>query len=275
VFAQLVANPTTATTTGYAPGLRAASSPFAGRISALVRSRLGSITAAVFNLNDGKTWSLEPDDLQATASIVKVDILATLLAEVRPSGALPSAAVRATAAEMIEESDNDAATKLWDAVGGHSAIKAFDQKLGMEHTSPSSCLDCPGFAWPGWGLTTTSAGDQVTLVRSLVSPNRWLSRAQRRWALALMENVVPEERWGVSNGAPASVIVALKNGWVPLPSGLWQIDSIGWVDGQGRDYVAAVLATGNPSERYGIDTVNAIASVLYANLGPNNPKESV
>jgi hypothetical protein len=34
-----------------------------------------------------------------------------------------------------------------------------------------------------------------------------------------------------------------------LPAGTdWQVDSIGWVSGRGRDYLIAVLSTGNPTE---------------------------
>ena len=245
-----------------------ASSPFAVGINSYLGSRLGRVTAAVFDLNTGRTWLLRPGDMQATASIVKVDILATVLAHERPPGGLPSAEVQTTAAAMIEESDNDAATDLWHVAGGHAAIQAFDRQLGMYHTIPSTCLECTGFAWPGWGLTLTTAADQVTLIRDLVSSNPWFSTVQRKWVLGLMEQVVSAERWGVSSGAPAGVLIALKNGWVPLQSGLWQIDSVGWVDGRGRDYIAAVLSTDNPSEEYGIDTVDNIGADLYAELGP-------
>jgi hypothetical protein len=78
---------------------------------------------------------------------------------------------------------------------------------------------------------------------------------------------VAAERWGVSSGVPANALVALKNGWVPLAPGLWQIDSIGWVDGGGRDYVAAVLSTGNAREQNGIETVDTIVADLYAGPG--------
>jgi hypothetical protein len=82
----------------------------------------------------------------------------------------------------------------------------------------------------------------------------------------MMEHVVAYERWGVSSGVPSGVVVALKNGWVPLPSGLWQINSIGWVHGAGRDYIAAILSASNPSEDYGIETVDDFGSDLYAAL---------
>ena len=68
---------------------------------------------------------------------------------------------------------------------------------------------------------------------------------------------------------PAGTTVALKNGWVPIPpTNHWQINTIGWVSGHGRDYVLAVLSADNPSEGYGIETVDHIASTIYAKLRP-------
>lgn len=44
---------------------------------------------------------------------------------------------------------------------------------------------------------------------------------------------------------------------------LRQINSEGWVSGGGRDYLAAVLTAGNPSEQYGIDTIDALSALLW------------
>ena len=126
-------------------------------------------------------------------------------------------------------------------------------------------MSCPGFPWPGWGLSTTVPGDQLTLLRRLVEPNSLLSSSERTYALSLMENVAPDQRWGVSGGVPAQVTVALKNGWLPLNSANtdWQINSEGWISGGGRDYLIAVLSTGNPSEQYGIDTIDQLAAMVW------------
>ena len=64
--------------------------------------------------------------------------------------------------------------------------------------------------------------------------------------MEFMENVTPGQRWGVTGGVPPQAMVALKNGWLPLNSARtdWQINSIGWVKGSGRDYLMAVLTTG-------------------------------
>jgi hypothetical protein len=70
----------------------------------------------------------------------------------------------------------------------------------------------------------------------------------------------------VSGGVPPGTTIAVKNGWLPFGAN-WQIDSIGWIDGHGRDYVLAVLTAANPSEAYGIDTIQGIASYMYQSLG--------
>ena len=169
---------------------------------------------------------------------------------------------------MIEVSDNDAATALWNAVGGPAAIAKFNTSIGMTETTPSNCLTCAGFPWPGWGLTTTTAADQITLLRHIIAPNSEIDQSNRDEAVDLLENVTVSERWGVSGGVPPGVNVALKNGWVPLPDSLWQINSIGWINGDGRDYLIAVLTDGNPTEDYGIATIDALSSLVWTALTP-------
>ena len=197
-------------------------------------------------------------------------MLETLLAERADGGGTGlSASDRTLAEQMIEDSDNDAATSLWYAVGGAARIRSFNARAGLTDTAPSSCVVCPGFAWPGWGLTTTTPDDQISLLRQLVTPSSVLPPAAREYALSLMEDVTPSQRWGVSGGVPAQVTVALKNGWLPLhgTGSDWQINSVGWISGGGRNYLMAVLSTGNPSEQYGIDTIDELAAMVWQRMG--------
>jgi beta-lactamase class A len=231
-------------------------------MTSYLAGRAGTVTAAVYDLRTGQTWTLGPGQPQAAASIVKVDILETLLAA-QPDGL--SATDRALAQSMIENSDNDAATALWNAAGGPAGLHSYNLSVGLRQTMPSACLSCAGFPWPGWGLTTTTPADQVLLLRQLFQ-GPLLSPADRDFAMSLMENVEPDQRWGVSAGVPAGVRVALKNGWVPLtaPDANWQVNSEGRIAGDGRNYLVAVLATGNPSEQYGIDTIDTLSALLWS-----------
>jgi Beta-lactamase enzyme family len=250
------------------PGAGTYRDPLGAAAASYVTTRAGVIVAAVYDLRTGQTWQLGRGQPQDEASVVKLDVLETLLAERDRTGTGLSASDQALAEQMIEDSDNDAATSLWDEVGGAGSIRSFNSAAGLADTAPSSCVNCPGFPWPGWGLTTTVPRDQLTLLRALVEPNSLLSNTERSYALSLMENVTPGQRWGVSGGVPAQATVALKNGWLPLNSADsdWQINSVGWISGNGRDYLMAVLTTGNPTEQYGIDTIDQLAAMVWHDM---------
>jgi hypothetical protein len=246
-------------------------SPFA-TLSSYLANRAGQITAALYDKRTRKTWVFHPGVRQDTASIVKVEIMGTALWEAQQGKPL-SAAERALMIPMIENSDNNAATKLLAAVGGPSAVQRFDRRAGLYNTTPSRKKYIPGTSLPGWGLTTTTAFDEVRLISRFAYPNSVLTAASRQYGLNLMRHVESGQAWGVSGGnygVLSGATVALKNGWLPhqfATSSDWQINSIGWISGHGRDYVLAVLTNHNPSETYGIDTIDTIARRIYAELG--------
>lgn len=214
-------------------------------------SRSGSVSVAVYDSVAGRQWVWRPHDRDYTASIVKVNILAALL---HRQGQL-SGPQQSLARKMITESDNDAASALYVEIGGAAGLDAFNKQAGLDQTMASS----------SWGLTTTSARDQVKILRLLATPNDLLSRSQRRYELGLMRSVVNAQCWGVAAGVPASADVALKNGWLPLSGargGGWQLNSIGFVRGSGRRYFIAVLAH-SPSYRYGLNTIEQISRLVW------------
>jgi hypothetical protein len=117
-----------------------------------------------------------------------------------------------------------------------------------------------------WGLTEETPQDELTLLRLIANAGKVLSTASRRYVLWLMDNVIASERWGVPYDAPSSLTVAVKNGWLPYPSGDdWHINSLGVFRGHRILYEVAVLTSGNSSEDYGIGTIQAAARVI--NLG--------
>jgi beta-lactamase family protein len=237
--------------------------PFSTAVEGYLAGRAGTVLAAVYDVRTGESWRLGDGPAQDEASVVKLDILETLLNG--SNGAGLSADDQALAQQMIEDSDNDAATALWYAAGGADGLSAFNAQAGLTRTTPSPCVECVGFPWPGWGLSTTVPYDQITLLKRIIGPSSLLTSAERSYALSLLENVTPDQAWGISAGVPAGVTVALKNGWLPLNDADtdWQINSEGWVSGDGRDYLISVLTTGNPDEQYGIDTVSQLSSLVW------------
>lgn len=190
-----------------------------------------------------------------TASIVKVDILAALLLQHQHAGTQLTSAQRDLATEMIEESDNDAALALWDTIGGGPGLASADKALGLGHTTPGS--------GELWGLTQTTAADQITLLRAVYGDGDGsaLSEASRDYISGLMHSVIAEQRWGVSSADSDGGDYALKNGWLPRSAtGLWDINSIGQVEHDGHTLLVAVLSGGHASEQDGISLVERVAA---------------
>ncbi|MGD0741953.1 MAG: serine hydrolase [Acidimicrobiales bacterium] len=225
-----------------------------------LRTRRGDITAALYDMENHALYLYRPGVTEQTASIVKVDILETLLHQEQATYRPLDTDDEYLATGMIEESDNDDATDLWDEVGGAAAVARYDSLARLTDTAPNT----EGY----WGETMTTALDQVRLVEHLVFANKLLDATSRAYELHLMENVIPYDRWGICAGPPAGVTVALKNGWVPIVDDDWQINSIGYVNGQGRAYIVAVLTNGNLTEDYGISTIGGISRLVWSRLAP-------
>jgi hypothetical protein len=92
---------------------------------------------------------------------------------------------------MITRSDNGAASALWDE-DGRSRLQRFLDAAGMIHT----VLGPDG----AWGLTRVTAADETRLLWLLLRSNLVLDNASRDYALALMADVVPAQRWGFRPG---------------------------------------------------------------------------
>ncbi|WP_165975105.1 serine hydrolase [Nonomuraea deserti] len=216
----------------------------------------GELSVSVLDLPTGLSYSYNRGLRAATASIVKVDIVIALLLKAQRQGRGLTAWERSTAARAIRVSDNAAASALWSAIGGASGLAAANRKLGLRHTRPG-----PGGAW---GSTTTSAADQVRLLKALSSAASPLSAKHRRYVLGLMGNVVPEQAWGVSAAGRGDAGVALKNGWLPRlrDGGRWTVNSIGRVRDRGHTFLIAVISRRNSSMGVGIKAIERVSRLV-------------
>ena len=194
-----------------------------------------------------------------SASVVKVTILGALLRNALDQHRYLTDTEAARASEMITMSDNDAASELWDALG-RGYLQHFLHLAGMKQT----VLGPGGY----WGLTQITAHDEMLLLRLLVTRNRVLDPASRRYALGLMAQVTPSQRWGVPAGAPARLTVHVKNGWLPLPDHGWRVHSIGCFTARRGDYSIVVLTQNNPTMASGIRTIETIARAIHHELNP-------
>ncbi|MFJ6987082.1 MULTISPECIES: serine hydrolase [unclassified Streptomyces] len=195
-----------------------------------------------------------------TASIVKVDILAALLLRAQDADRELTATERTYAAAMIRRSDNDAASALWKVIGEADGLDAANERLGLTGTEGGRDLL--------WGLTQTTAADQLTLLEQVFGTDSALDADSRAYLRKLMGSIVEGQRWGVSAAADGSAW-ALKNGWLPrTATGLWDVNSIGRVTSGGRELLVAVLSDRSVSQEKGIALVEAAAKAAVSVFAP-------
>ena len=226
-------------------------------IQAAQRGRVSTVAVAVNDPGLGLGCWLNRFSSFDSASVIKVTILAALLRKAEDQHRQLTATEAALARSMITMSDNDAASDLWAELG-RSYLQHFLDVAGMRHT----WLGTGGY----WGLTQITANDQVVLLRLLLYGNAVLDPASRSYALKLMAEVIPAQRWGVPAGAPADLTVHVKNGWLPLATHGWRIHSIGCFTGHGNSYSIVVLTQDNPTMAYGVATIEAIAQAINHDL---------
>ncbi|MFE0330916.1 serine hydrolase [Streptomyces sp. Y2F8-2] len=210
---------------------------------------------AVLSMDSGESAAYG-DGTFDTASIVKVDILAALLLQAQDDGRHLTAQEKAHATAMIENSDNGSASALWTAIGGADGLDSANKRFGL--------TDTVGGEGTLWGLTQTTAADQLTLLRQVFEDDSLLSEASRSYLRGLMGDIAEDQRWGVSAAADGSAW-ALKNGWLARSTtGLWDVNSIGRVTVGGRDFLVAALSGGNSTKEKGISVVEAAARAAVA-----------
>jgi beta-lactamase class A len=235
----------------------------AARISRAIetarRHRVSFVAVEVDDPGAGVVCRLDSTSHFDSASVVKVTILGALLRKAQAEHRSLTRSERALAWAMITRSDNDAASALWDDTG-RAWLQRFLKRTGMTDT----------FLGPGgaWGLTRITAADETRLLWLLLTANRVLNTSSRHYALGLMADVIPAQRWGVPAGAPRRLVVHVKNGWLPLAPHRWRINSIGAFTGHGEKYSIVVLTQDNPTMAYGVRTVEAIAQVVNRDLTP-------
>jgi Beta-lactamase enzyme family len=225
-------------------------------IQAALRGRTGHQAVTVYDTVTKVSCYSRQDRHFDSASIVKAITLGALLYWHQETGTPLSSWEKSQATLMITQSDNDAATDLWNEVG-MTRLQRFLDAAKMSQTQ----LGQDGY----WGLTQVTAHDEMLLLELLALPNSVLRESSRAYELGLMSQVVGGQRWGTPAGAPGTVTVHVKNGWLPDDSG-WHINSIGAFTGKGKNYLMAVLTDDSASEGYGIDTVEGVAEAVHRDL---------
>lgn len=235
-------------------------------IGAALATRKGSVALGVYEAGTKTTCTVRATSAYDSASTVKVTVLATLLWDAKKHNRYLTSTEASLATAMITQSDNTATSKLWKQLGP-TKIKGFLAAAGMTRTTPGA----GGY----WGLTQINVTDEQKLLKLVTAKNSVLSDNSRAYILKLMGKVVPSQRWGTPAGAPSTVAVHVKNGWLQRATHGWRVHSLGTFNGGGHDYTITVLTQDNSTMDYGVTTIQNVSKVIHKDLVPATARTSL
>lgn len=250
------------------PGARAS-------FETLARSLPAEVGMAVGPISSGGVEQLGELQLGHAWSSFKVPILVTLMGEGRLS---PEEERWAT--EALTASDNSAAADLFDQLerahgglsGASDAVQEVLARGGSASTTVATAPPPPG-AVSTWGQTMWSASGAVQFYRALAR-GCLLSSAGTEYVIGLMENVIPEQRWGLGEaGFPSDWQVAMKGGWGPENgTGRYLVRQSGFVRHGDTGFAVAMIAKDNSgSYPAGAQDLTRMATWLHEHLNAPLP----
>ena len=208
-------------------------------------ARAGRISFAVVD-EDGRMHASHPDRVHNSASVVKVLFMIALLREPGVRHDDLTGSEKRLLEPMIQRSDNQAATAVFNRVGQGALYRLADD-IGLDHFSTQ----------PTWGLTTITAGSQA---RFFARIQDFIPKRHRAYAMHLLSNIVPSQRWGIPPVAPAHWKLYFKGGWSGAPS--WRVNQVMLLRRPPRSFAVAILTREQPSMAYGEESIEGVAKRL-------------
>ncbi len=190
------------------------------------------------------------------ASSMKVPIMLTFLDMVEQQGRNPDDDEMTLLTTMIENSNNDSASILFNDVGGANGIASYMQKIGVTGLSPDD---------DSWGYSLITPQAMVDML-TLLYQGKVLNSTHRTLALNLMENIELDQQAGMGDTAPNGAVVAMKDGWVTGPDNYWAMNSSGIVTSGNETYILAVYTQEQSSLDDGKAIVRHVCGTIAALL---------
>jgi hypothetical protein len=254
----LPAQPTT--TTAPAPTTKDADAA----IAAWAHTRQGSTDVSIGDVATGNVTDVTtlPQTEVRIASVMKVSIAIGILRQLHAQGLTVSSTIMADLTSMIEQSDNDAAERLWEYEGASDALLVTTRTAGLTQTAYQ--------VGHGWGFSLTTAHDQARL-EAMLAGGHMLDPQSTQLVLNLMHHVVSSEQWGFADSVPPAIAPGIKNGWYEdTDAPVWRIHCTAIFDSSllAHPFSIAVM-TRYPATLgmgYGEDTCRGVAHRLGAYL---------
>lgn len=223
----------------------------------LARGLGNGIGIAVYVPSQRRIYQYNAEPMFGIASVVKAPIMLTVMDRAIDEGRSLTADESALVQAMIVESDNDATTALWNAIGGAPAVQEFLESNGIH----GALIDAKD-----WGDSKMSAESAARLLGKLLN-GEILDAPNRALAMQLMSHVDPVQDWGAVVAGEFEGQTGVKNGWYPEPAG-WVLGSVGYVvpDGAGPIYTVAIFTNGWLYFNEGVHALEAVAGLISTAL---------
>jgi hypothetical protein len=193
---------------------------------------------ALMDQRTGQIWgSSTMDTPDWTASMIKAWLAADYLRQ-KPN---PSQATLTMIDTMIRDSDNDAATTIYDEEGQGASIGRLVRLCGLTDSTPGT----------RWGITDVSARDAVRM-GSCIADGVAAGPVWTGWLMDLMRGVRGEGDFGIRDALPAAQAarVAVKNGYEHFgDDGLFHVNCLA----VGPGWTMAVMQVYPPANGWGAD----------------------
>ncbi|HEY2602164.1 MAG TPA: serine hydrolase [Thermoleophilaceae bacterium] len=216
------------------------------------RSRLGDVRFQVRTAS--RKWGYHSTSTVPSASVIKAMLLVAYLDDPRVRGRKLRESDRDLIDPMIERSDNDAASRVFEFVG-ERRVRAVARRAHMRRFSVN----------PVWGLSRIDADDQT---RFFLHIDQRVVPKHREAAMHLLASVTPSQRWGIGELRLPGWRLYFKGGW---GSGTGAVDhQVALLEKGAQRVSVAVLTTSSPSHEYGKETLRGVFARLLHTLPPSD-----
>jgi beta-lactamase class A len=200
-------------------------------LAAYLENLGNDVDTVVFDVTRQRYYTYNANTQMITGSSMKVAIMLTFLNMTEQQGRQPTDDEMNLLTTMIENSNNDSASALYyGEIGGAAGVSSYLRQIGISGLNPN-----PG----AWGFSLITPLAMVNILTKLYE-GTILTDQDRKLALSLMEQIEPDQRFGVGDTAPDGATVAMKNGWLPGPDGYWATNSSGIVTIGKETYIISV-----------------------------------
>ncbi|WP_432736395.1 hypothetical protein OS787_04590 [Pediococcus pentosaceus] len=221
-----------------------------GRLSPYLENTDAEVSVAIYSKKNNHIYQTTNSKRTTypSASIIKADFLVELLHQKHKAGQSLDVNEQAVIQKMMEHSDNDAATNVYNQIGGYSGLARYFSNVGMDGSV---------------ALTATTPLDQIKTLNIIFYQSNYISETSRSYIEYLMGHVAEDQNWGISVG---SKHFCLKNGWKQMPNDKWIINSMGQFGTGQNSCTIAIMSTGNKTEQSGEKLVEDLTKAVSSEL---------